>query len=760
MPDEDRVEIELRVAKAMPEDAEKGIIRMDSKATKALAVSVGDLVEITGSRMTAAIIERAYPSDVGLGVMRMDGLIRKNAGTSIGEIIKVKKAEVSEAKKIIIAPVQELGGQIVVEGIERMLMGRPLVKGDILAPIQKRGGGTDLISSMIEQSLGVPMFGGGVGGIKFIVASTQPKGVVVVTDITEIEISQQAAKMTEDALPDVTYEDIGGLREEIKKVREMIEIPLKHPEVFERLGVEPPKGVLLFGPPGTGKTLLAKAVANETNANFVLINGPEIMSKFYGESEKQIRDIFENAQKNSPSIIFIDELDSIAPKREEVTGEVERRVVAQILSLMDGLEARGQVIVIGATNRPDALDQALRRPGRFDREIEIGVPDRIGRKEVLQIHTRRMPLNKDVDLESISETTYGYVGADLAALTKEAAMAALRRLLEKGEFTLDEKEGTIPPETLKKLIVTKIDFDEAKKLVEPSAMREVLFRKPTTKWEDIGGLEKVKEHLKETIEWPLKQPESFTRLGIKPPKGVLLFGPPGTGKTLLAKAVANGSDANFISVKGPELVSKWVGESEKHVRQIFKKARQVAPTIIFFDELDSIAPKRGTEMGVKVGERIVDQLLTEMDGMEELEGVVVIGATNRPDIIDPGLLRPGRFDRHILTPVPTKAGRKKIFDVHTKNMPLEKSVNLNKLADITEGYVGADIEALCREAAMNALRLDHKASKVTMKDFESAFDEVNPTMTEGMKSNYEDILKDFKTRSSAKLDKDVTRYLG
>ncbi|MFH1786591.1 MAG: CDC48 family AAA ATPase [archaeon] len=888
--DKENPTIELRVAKAMPEDAERGIVRIDSKATKMVGVAVGDIVEIIGGRTTAAIVERAYPSDVGLGVIRMDGLIRKNAETGIGESVKVKKAEIFEAKKVVIAPTQELGGQLVVQGIERLLIGRPFVKGDILAPIQRRGGGID-INSLFSESFGLPIFGGGIGGIKFVVASTQPKGVVIVTDVTEIEVSQQAAVIKDEKLPDVTYEDIGGLRDEIKKVREMIEIPLKHPEVFERLGVEPPKGVLLYGPPGTGKTLLAKAVANETNANFILINGPEIMSKFYGESEKQIRDIFDNAQKNAPSIIFIDELDSIAPKREEVTGEVERRVVAQLLSLMDGLQARGRVIVIGATNRPEALDVALRRPGRFDREIEIGVPDRDDRKEVLQIHTRRMPLGweqiktyvapyllelqkisriddntihisakigidtdgsmkmpggdlffyakdlnekysaidkysttvpkegilevgkskklphedyirfknsqftdgetyaidywikakrgasiifgwgttsssttisigNEIDLDALADITYGYVGADLAALTKEAAMATLRRVMEKGEFKLDEKGGAIPPETLKKLIVEKKDFDEGRRLVEPSAMREVLFRKPTTTWDDIGGLEEVKAQLKETVEWPLEDPESFKRLGIKPPKGVLLFGPPGTGKTLLAKAVANESDANFISVKGPELISKWVGESEKHVRQIFKKARQVAPTIIFFDELDSIAPKRGSEIGVKVGERIVDQLLTEMDGMEELEGVIVIGATNRPDIIDPGLLRPGRFDRHILTPVPDKAGRLKIFEVHTKNMPLDKSVGLKKLADMTDGYVGADIEALCREAAMNALRIDKKANKVDMNDFEVAFTHVNPTMTEGMKHNYEGILKDFTTRASIKLDKDVTRYLG
>jgi len=752
-------EIEIRVAKAMPEDAEKGIIRLDSMTTKKLGVAVGDIVEIEGKKITAAIIERAYPSDVGLELIRMDGLIRKNADTSIGETVKVRTADVKEAKKVMLAPAQSgIQVQIVGGGIERMILGRPVVKGDIISPVQRRGRQNigDMFS-MIEESFGTPFFGG-FADIKFVVASTSPKGVVVVTERTEIEISPQAMEVSEERVPDVTYEDIGGLKEEISKVREMIELPLKHPEIFERLGVEPPKGVLLYGPPGTGKTLLAKAVANETGANFILINGPEIMSKWYGESEKKIRELFENAQKDAPTIIFFDELDAIAPKREEVHGEVERRVVAQLLSEMDGLQARGQVIVIGATNRQDALDPALRRPGRFDREIMIGVPGRDGRKEVLQIHTRRMPLDKDVKLDEIAELTYGYVGADLAALTKEAAMATIRRLLP--ELGVIEEQGKIPQEVLEKLIVVNSDFEEARRLVEPSAMREVLVQIPNVKWDDIGGLEKAKEELIETVEWPLTKPEAFKRLGIDPPKGVLLFGPPGTGKTLLAKAVANESNANFISVKGPELISKWVGESEKAVRSIFKRARQVAPAIVFFDELDSIAPKRGSEMGAKVGERIVDQLLTEMDGLEELTGVVVIGATNRPDIIDQGLLRPGRFDRHILTGVPDREGRLKIFGIHTKGMPLAKDVKLEKLADKTEGYVGADIEALCREAAINALRVDEKAKEVTMKNFEGAFESVSPTMNDETVKIYEGILNEFRKTSTKKMDKDVTRYLG
>ena len=753
-------DIELRVAKAMPEDSEKGIIRLDSRATKKLGVAVGDIVEVEGKKLTAGIVQRAYPSDVGLNVIRMDGLIRKNADTSIGEMVKIRAVEPKEAKKITLAPAQKgIQIQIVGAGIEKALMRRPFVKGDIISPMQSRG--RDPLGDMLSNMMGSSGFGtpfvGGFGDIKFVVTNTNPKGVVFVTERTEIEVSQTAQEVTEERIPDVTYEDIGGLKEEISKVREMIELPLKHPEIFERLGVEPPKGVLLYGPPGTGKTLLAKAVANETNATFTVINGPEVMSKWYGESEKKLREIFEQAQQNAPSIIFIDELDAIAPKREEVHGEVERRVVAQLLSLMDGLAARGQVVVIGATNRQDALDPALRRPGRFDREIMIGVPNRDGRKEVLQIHTRRMPLEKDVNLDFLADVTYGYVGADLAALVKEAAMATIRRLLL--EIGTIEEQG-IPKELLEKLIVTKGDFEEARRVVEPSAMREVLVQIPNVKWDDIGGLDGAKEELIEAVEWPLSRPDSFKKMGIRPPKGVLLFGPPGTGKTLLAKAVANESNANFISVKGPELISKWVGESEKAVRKIFKRARQVAPAVVFFDELDSVAPRRGSEFGAKVGERVVDQLLTEMDGLEELTGVVVIGATNRPDIIDPGLLRPGRFDRHILTGVPDREGRLKIFGIHTKNVPLAKDVKIEKLADLTDGFVGADIEALTREAAMRAMRRDENAKEVTMADFEKALEGISPTMSDELKKDYEGILKEFKQRSTKKMEKDVTRYLG
>ncbi len=749
---------ELRVAKATPEDAERGIIRIDGKTMREISVSQGDVVEIEGKRKTAAIVERAYPSDVGMNLIRMDGLIRKNAETSIEENVKVRRAEPKEAKKVVFAPVQkELQGKIMIQGLEKMIMGRALVKGDLIAPIQQRRR-TQLeeVMTLFEQG----PFLGGFSGLKFEVVNTDPTGVVVITDRTEVVVSESAAKGAAEKIPEVTYEDIGGLGEEIAKVREMIELPLKHPELFQTLGIDPPKGVLLYGPPGTGKTLLAKAVANETNATFTALNGPEIMSKWYGESEKKLREIFEESQKNAPSIIFIDEIDAIAPKREEVTGEVERRVVAQLLSLMDGLTTRGQVIVIAATNRENSIDPALRRPGRFDREIEIGVPDKRGRKEMLQIHTRRMPIEKDVDIDAIAEITYGFVGADIQALIKEAAMAALRRLLP--EIKTEETEGTVSKEILEKLRVHKGDFQEALKMVEPSAMREILVEIPTTRWEDIGGLEHVKQQLKEAVEWPLKKPEVFKRMGIKPPKGILLFGPPGTGKTLLAKAVANESDANFISVKGPEILSKWVGESEKTIREIFRKAKQVAPTVIFFDELDSIAPKRGTDIGSKAGERVVDQLLTEIDGAEDIRDVVVIGATNRPDIIDPGLLRPGRFDRHILIPVPEKAAREKIFEIHLKNMPLGKEVNAGKLSEKTEGYVGADIETLCREAALNTLRKDIDAKEVTEKNFEEAMKEMNPTMSPEVVKSYKEILKDFKKRSTTKIDEteQLRRYLG
>ncbi|KZX10808.1 CDC48 family AAA ATPase [Methanobrevibacter curvatus] len=719
---------QLKVAEAISQrDVGRGIAKVDPAVMEKLNLIDGDILEIKGNK-TSAIRAYRSQSDVGLGIIRIDGTSRKNAGTSIGEEIQVHKAEVKEAKKVVFAPVEH---HINMQGdIRSPFLNKVMVQGDIVvsgikAPIMPQGGKLprgglfdDIFKDMMDLS---PM-----GELKFAAVSTYPSGPVVVTQNTQVEVQSTPVDVSKiegiTNLVDVSYEDIGGLKEEVKKVREMIEIPLKRPELFERLGIAPPKGVLMHGPPGTGKTLLAKAVASESDAHFILINGPEIMSKYVGGSEENLREFFEEAEENAPSIIFIDELDAIAPKREDTPGEVERRTVAQLLTLMDGLKSRGQVVVIGATNRPDSLDGALRRPGRFDREIEIGVPDKEERKEVMEIHTRGMPIDKDVDLEEISEITHGFVGADLEALCKEAAMRVVRRVLP--EIKTDEE---IPKETLKKLIVRKEDFKEALKEIQPSALREILVQIPDIGWNDIGGLDDAKQELKEAIEWPLKHPETFEKFGVKPPKGTLLFGSPGTGKTLLAKAVANESEANFITVKGPELLSKWVGESEKGVREIFRKARQTAPTVIFFDEIDSIANARGDGGGDSgVTQRVVNQLLTEIDGMEELRDVAIIAATNRPDIIDPGLMRPGRFDRHIKVENPNEKGRLAIFKVHSKDMPLAKDVKLEKLAKNTDGYVGADIEAVCREAAMLTLRDNLEAEEVTMKYFNKAMEKVKP----------------------------------
>ena len=720
-------EITLRVAEAYYRDVGRGIARLDPEVMEKLGVQSGDIIEIVGKESVPAIAWPSYPEDRGKGIVRIDGNLRSNAGVGIDDKVKIRKVEAKPAEKITLAPTEPVritGG----EGyILRLLEGRPVVRG---------------------QKVRVEIFG---YTLTFVIVATKPSGVVVVGRGTEIELKEKPAEEVKRAVPNVTYEDIGGLKRELRLVREMIELPLKHPELFQRLGIEPPKGVLLHGPPGTGKTLIAKAVANEVDAHFISISGPEIMSKYYGESEQRLREIFEEAKQNAPSIIFIDEIDSIAPKREEVTGEVERRVVAQLLALMDGLESRGQVIVIAATNRPDAIDPALRRPGRFDREIEIGVPDRDGRKEILEIHTRKMPLAEDVNLDELADATNGFVGADLEALCKEAAMHALRRVLPEVDI---EKE--IPAEIIENLKVTREDFIEALKNVEPSAMREVLVEIPKVRWEDIGGLENAKQELREAIEWPLKYPEVFKTTNIKPPKGILLYGPPGTGKTLLAKAVANESNANFISVKGPELLSKWVGESEKHVRDMFKKARQVAPAIIFFDEIDSLAPRRGGIGDSHVTERVVSQLLTELDGLEELREVVVIAATNRPDLIDPALLRPGRIERHIYIPPPDKEARKEIFRIHLKNKPLAEDVKLEELAEKTEGYSGADIEAVCREAGMLAIREALKSGvsreeakeiakkiKITKKHFEEALKKVKPSLTQEDLKRYELMLKEF-----------------
>jgi len=754
-------EVSLKVAEAVQDDVNKGIVRIDTGYMHRIGVKPGDIIAIEGERKTVAIVDRAYPGDIGLNIIRMDGITRRNAKTGIGEIVKAKESEIKEAKKVVIAPARK--GVIVrasTATFRQGLLGRAVLKGDIVSLGGARQRRTTMESSpffedifnVLEEGMG----GFGFGDIKFVVAETNPKDAVIITEATEIVLNPEAVEVEEEAAPEVTYEDIGGLSDEIKKIREMVELPLKHPEIFERLGIEAPKGVLLHGPPGTGKTLLAKAVANETNSHFIVINGPEIMSKYYGQSEENLRKKFEEAEQNAPSIIFIDEIDAIAPKREEVRGEVERRVVAQLLSIMDGLKSRGKVVVIAATNVPNILDPALRRPGRFDREIEIGVPSREGREGVLKIHTRNMPLAKNVNLSELADITYGFVGADLSSLCKEAAMNVLRRVLP--ELRLEEEEK-IPGELLEKLKVTKKDFKEALRVVRPSALREVLVEIPNIKWDDIGGLDIVKQELKEAVEWPLKYPDSFKRMGVRPPRGILLYGAPGTGKTLMAKAVANESKANFILVKGPELLSKWVGESEKAVREVFKKARQTAPSIIFFDEIDSLTPRRDMSADAHVTERVVNQLLTEMDGLEELNDVVVIAATNRPDLIDTALLRPGRFDRIILTPVPDEQTRKKIFEVHTKGMPL-KGVDISKLAEMTNGYVGADLEAVCREAAIMALRKDMKEKEITMKDFQEAMKEVGPSTTEEVEKAYDEIKDSIRAARGKEMKEKKPTYFG
>jgi len=710
--------VELKVMEAKQKDVGQGRVRIDRIIMEMIGVKPGDVVEIEGKRVTAAIALPAYPEDQGLDIIRMDGLIRKNAGVSVGDKVFVRKAKVKEAKSVKLAPANF--SVSIDEGFipyaKKKLLDRPVVEGDTVM---------------------IPILG---QTIPFVVVHTKPSGVVKITRNTSITILE---KYVEHArVPKVTWEDIGGLSNVVQKLRELIELPMRYPEVFKRLGIEPPKGVLLYGPPGTGKTLLAKALANEIDAHFIAINGPEIMSKYYGESEQRLREIFEEARKNAPSIIFIDEIDAIAPKREEVTGEVEKRVVAQLLTLMDGLQERGRVVVIGATNRPNAIDPALRRPGRLEVEIEIPLPDKKGRLEILQIHTRNMPLAEDVDLERIAEMTHGYTGADLAALARSAAFYALRRYLP--EIDLDK--GELPPDLLDRMKVTMDDFMNAYKDIVPSGLREIYVETPEVHWEEIGGLEEAKQELREAVEWPLKYPKAFKRLGIEPPKGILLFGPPGTGKTLLAKAAATESQANFIAVRGPEILSKWVGESEKAIREIFRKARQAAPTIVFFDEIDSIAPIRGMGADSHVTERIVSQLLTEMDGIERLGNVVVIASTNRPDMIDPALLRPGRFDKLIYVPPPDKKARFQILKIHTRNMPLDMDVDLWRLAEMTEGYTGADLEALCREAAMEAMREDLNATKVSMRHFEKALKKVRPSVTPDMMKFYETFMEKAKQR--------------
>lgn len=722
-------DITLRVAESDPKFVGRGIAHVDPEIIEQMNLKTGDVLQVAGNRRkTHVLLWSGQTSDTGRKVIRIDGYTRNNLGVGIDDNVSIKKVTPPKLEQIVLSPTEDLNVVGLEEYLPDLLEGRVVTKGDIIP---------------------VNMMGHKIGFVVTTIIPTNGAGIIATS--TDFAIGS-VPKTGNKAIPRVNYEDIGGLRHEIQKVREMIELPMRHPEIFDRIGIEAPRGVLLFGPPGTGKTLLAKAVANETNANFYSIGGPEIMSKFYGESEERLRETFKQAQENAPSIIFIDEIDSIAPKREEVSGDVEKRVVSQLLTIMDGLESRGKVVVIGATNRPDALDPALRRPGRFDREIEIGIPDQKGRQEILEIHTRGMPLTEEVKLSSIAKVTHGFVGADLEAVCREAAMKSLRNVLP--EINLEESK--IPVETLNKIKIKPQDFETALKEVHPSALREVYVQSPNVKWTEIGGLESIKEELREAIEWPLKHSDLFTEADIVPPKGLLLYGPPGTGKTLIAKAVATNSDANFISIKGPELLSKWVGESEKGIREVFRKARQASPCVVFFDELDSVAPRRSSSGSgdSHVGDRLVSQLLTEMDGLQDLNGVVVIGATNRPDIIDEALLRPGRFDRILEIPLPDNDSIKEILRIHMVRKPIDKSVELNKLVELCKGLSGADIAALVNAAALSAIKeyiLTNRSEQnterkellyadesqpvsqkvplnITMKHFEAALKKIKPNL--------------------------------
>jgi len=716
-------EISLRVADARQRDVGHGKVHIDNDTMQKLGITAGDFVEIHGKKMTVAVAWPAYAEDQGQEIVRMDGLIRRNAGVALNEYVNVRKADVKEAQAIVFAPtdVRLSVDEEFVRFVKRRFMDMPFIEGEMT-----------LLS----------IFG---SAVPLIVTRTRPHGPVKITETAHVQVLSEPTP-EKKGIPIVTYEDIGGLHEEMQRIREMVELPLRHPELFQRLGIEPPRGVFLYGPPGCGKTLLAKALANESDANFYVISGPEIISKFYGESEARLREIFQKAQETSPSIIFIDEMDAIAPKREEVTGEVERRVVAQLLSLMDGMGSRGNVIVIGATNRPNAIDPALRRPGRFDREIEIGVPDKAGRYEALQIHTRNMPLGENMDLKRLADVTHGYTGADIASLCREAAMKALRRYIP--EINLEKER--IAPEILEKMVVKMEDFMSAYREITPTAMREVYVEVPQVQWTQVGGLKQVKQELIESVEWPLKKPEVFKRMGINPPRGILLYGPPGSGKTLLARAVATESEANFISIKGPEMFSKWVGESEKAIREVFRKGRTAAPAIIFFDELDAIVPRRGLGYADSgASERVISQLLTEIDGIETLQNVLVIAATNRPDILDPAVMRPGRFDRLIYVPSPDFESLKEIFKIHADSMPLSKDVLLDELARKAQGYSGADIEAICREAAMNALREDVDATEVSRRDFDEAMERVGPSVAPEDEAWYQKFSKRLRRERAA-----------
>ncbi len=728
----------LQVANARPEDSGRGIAHLPRAFMASLGLTEGDVIEIVGKKATPARAVGPYPDDEGLAIIRIDGLQRANAGVGSGDFVEVRRAESKPATRVVFAPAaQNLRLQGSTLALKRTFVGRPLCQGDVIATA-----GHQRVANMppgMAQFVNAPAYA--LQEIRLIVVSAAPKGIVHIDENTEVELRPEYEEPNDARRADVTYDDIGGMASTIDQLREMVELPLRYPELFQRLGVDPPKGVLLHGPPGTGKTRLARAVANESDAQFFLINGPEIMGSAYGESEGRLRQVFEEASKSAPSIVFIDEIDSIAPKRGQVSGEAEKRLVAQLLTLMDGLEARANLVVIAATNRPEAIDEALRRPGRFDREIIVGVPDERGRREILGIHTRGMPLGDKVDLNELARTTFGFVGADLAALTREAAIEAVRRIMPR----LNLEERTIPPEVLDTLAVTREDFMEALKRVQPSAMREVMVQAPTVRWDDVGGLDDAQMRLKEGVELPLKDPDAFRRLGIRPAKGFLLYGPPGTGKTLLAKAVAREAEANFIATKSSDLLSKWYGESEQQITRLFARARQVAPTVIFIDELDSLVPARGGGLGEpQVTERVVNTILAEMDGLEELQSVVVIGATNRPNLVDPALLRPGRFDELIYVGVPDEAGRRRILGIHTEKMPLAGDVDLDVVARRTERFTGADLGDVVRRAGLIALRRSLGAREVYMGDFEAALEESRASVTDDMERDYQQIAAKLK----------------
>ena len=728
----------LQVANARPEDSGRGIAHLPRAFMASLGLTEGDVIEIVGKKATPARAVGPYPDDEGLAIIRIDGLQRANAGVGSGDFVEVRRAESKPATRVVFAPAaQNLRLQGSTLALKRTFVGRPLCQGDVIATA-----GHQRVANMppgMAQFVNAPAYA--LQEIRLIVVSAAPKGIVHIDENTEVELRPEYEEPNDARRADVTYDDIGGMASTIDQLREMVELPLRYPELFQRLGVDPPKGVLLHGPPGTGKTRLARAVANESDAQFFLINGPEIMGSAYGESEGRLRQVFEEASKSAPSIVFIDEIDSIAPKRGQVSGEAEKRLVAQLLTLMDGLEARANLVVIAATNRPEAIDEALRRPGRFDREIIVGVPDERGRREILGIHTRGMPLGDKVDLNELARTTFGFVGADLAALTREAAIEAVRRIMPR----LNLEERTIPPEVLDTLAVTREDFMEALKRVQPSAMREVMVQAPTVRWDDVGGLDDAQMRLKEGVELPLKDPDAFRRLGIRPAKGFLLYGPPGTDKTLLAKAVAREAEANFIATKSSDLLSKWYGESEQQITRLFARARQVAPTVIFIDELDSLVPARGGGLGEpQVTERVVNTILAEMDGLEELQSVVVIGATNRPNLVDPALLRPGRFDELIYVGVPDEAGRRRILGIHTEKMPLAGDVDLDVVARRTERFTGADLGDVVRRAGLIALRRSLGAREVYMGDFEAALEESRASVTDDMERDYQQIAAKLK----------------